>query len=106
MLCSKKYTYPSVARVKRSVLDRVLFQFKLETPSYEWSHKLGHREVGGNFGIKFQNSIEGLFREYMQGRSVTLSVGRGWGWGAPSLRCELRARRCRDYCGVGWSGES
>ena len=62
---SHNYTYPAVSRVKRSIFEDVLFQFKIASPSFEWRHSLGNRVNGGNFGLKFHNSIEGLFRMYL-----------------------------------------
>ncbi|KAK7113965.1 hypothetical protein V1264_000110 [Littorina saxatilis] len=61
-LLSKNYSYRAVTRVKRSVVEEVLFQFKAEIPSYEWSKELGSSKAGASFGVKFQNSVEGAFR--------------------------------------------
>ena len=66
LLCSQDYTYASVSRVKRSVFDifdKVLFEFKVATPSYEWNYDVGTQAIGGSMGVKFHNSIEGLFRK-------------------------------------------
>lgn len=61
-ILSKNYTYKTVARVKRSFLDNVLFQFKVALPSFEWSREVGNSGIGASFGVKFQNSVEGMFR--------------------------------------------
>ncbi|XP_070204336.1 uncharacterized protein [Littorina saxatilis] len=64
-ILSANYTYTSVARVKRDLLDifnKVLFQFKVATPSFEWNYNIGTSQIGGNLGAKFHNSIEGMFR--------------------------------------------
>ena len=60
---SQNYTYTAVVRVKRDVFEKVLFQFKVELPKYEWSRELGNSKIGASFGVKFQNSIEGMFRK-------------------------------------------
>ena len=52
-----------MGRVKRNVLEKVLFQFQVALPSYEWSRELGNSKAGASFGVKFQNSIEGMFRK-------------------------------------------
>ena len=52
-----------MVRVKRDVFEKVLFQFKVELPKYEWSRELGNSKIGASFGVKFQNSIEGMFRK-------------------------------------------
>jgi hypothetical protein len=62
-LHSETYTYPAVARVKRSILDKVLFEFKVQLKPYEWSRVLGNSKIGGSFGVKFRNSVEGMFRK-------------------------------------------
>nr|KAG5700344.1 hypothetical protein BaRGS_029596 [Batillaria attramentaria] len=62
VMLSKDYTYPSVARVKRNIFDKVLFQFKVELPSFDYNKQLGSKLVGAGFGVSFHNSVDGMFR--------------------------------------------
>lgn len=65
MCCSQNYTYPAVARVKRNLLEKVLFKFKLEVPKVDWSKQLGTKDVGASFGVYFENGIDVLFSTYI-----------------------------------------
>ena len=60
-MCSEKYTYPSVARVKRDIFEKVLLRFKLDLPRIDWKKELGSRAVGASFGVFFENGINALF---------------------------------------------
>ncbi|KAK7498950.1 hypothetical protein BaRGS_00009759 [Batillaria attramentaria] len=62
LILRESYNYEAVARVKRNVFERVLFQFKVALPRYEWNKEVGNSKIGASFGVKFQNSIEGMFR--------------------------------------------
>ncbi|XP_076452271.1 uncharacterized protein LOC143287914 [Babylonia areolata] len=62
VMLSKEYTYPAVARVKRSMFDKVLLRFKLALPKVDWKKELGSKAVGASFGLYFENGIDVLFR--------------------------------------------
>ncbi|KAL8573312.1 hypothetical protein ACOMHN_032774 [Nucella lapillus] len=56
------YTYPVVARVKRSVFDTVLARFSVFLPKVDWKKEMGSKAVGASFGLYFENRIDALFR--------------------------------------------
>nr|KAG5704404.1 hypothetical protein BaRGS_031110 [Batillaria attramentaria] len=62
VMLSQNYTYPAVARAKRGIFERILFQFKLGLPTIDWKKDIGTSDVGASFGVYFENGIGALFK--------------------------------------------
>ena len=59
----QNYNYPSLLRLKRSILDQIILDFELKIPTFEWDKVLGSHKLGASFGIKFVNRLRALFRK-------------------------------------------
>ncbi|XP_013394005.1 uncharacterized protein LOC106161555, partial [Lingula anatina] len=57
---SKQYTYHTVMRLKRGVLDDILkaLSFKLEVPGIQWTKEIGNDKIGASFGLEVRNKME------------------------------------------------
>ncbi|KAK7496755.1 hypothetical protein BaRGS_00011964, partial [Batillaria attramentaria] len=62
LILSRNYTYPSVARVKRDIFEKVLLKFRVEVPKFSWSKEIGTKDVGASFGVYFNNYVDALFK--------------------------------------------
>ncbi|XP_046568758.1 uncharacterized protein LOC124277142 [Haliotis rubra] len=62
IILSHSYAWPVIARMRRSVLDAVLFQFRLALPHVDWKKEIGNSAIGASFGVLFENEMSAVFR--------------------------------------------
>ena len=60
MLFSKNYTYPVVARVRRSLLDTLVkgIHVYIESPGLAWDKVVGSSKIGASFGLHIRNILD------------------------------------------------
>nr|KAG5707973.1 hypothetical protein BaRGS_025111 [Batillaria attramentaria] len=63
LILRESYNYEAVARVKRNVFERVLFQFKVALPRYEWNKEVGNSKIGVLQGYVDVDVHDKLFAE-------------------------------------------
>ncbi|XP_046375524.2 uncharacterized protein LOC124148470 [Haliotis rufescens] len=62
IILSHTYAWPVIARLRRSVLDAILFQFRIGLPRVDWKKEIGSSAIGASFGVLFENEMSAVFR--------------------------------------------
>ncbi|XP_070573750.1 uncharacterized protein [Ptychodera flava] len=55
---SRAATVPRLERIRRSILTRLSFDFKLEIPGIHWTKSVGNKDIGADVGLILRNKFE------------------------------------------------
>jgi len=59
-ISSKNYTYPIVARARRSLMQALEqgIQVSIHPPGIEWEKVIGTKDIGASFGLVIRNVLD------------------------------------------------